>query len=74
MRHKLSKIKEIKNDKKIKTFNVKGKKNNQRTDSGGDRKIQTLGYMNNVRNSVNLISGIIRLPSGSDFSVCIGGR
>ena len=28
----------------------------------------------NARNLVNLVSGIIRLPSGWDFTVCIGDR
>ena len=29
---------------------------------------------NNAGNTVNLVSGIIRLPSGWDFSVCIRDR
>ena len=48
-----------------------GKKNNQTSVSNADREIPTLGSMDNARNSVNLISSIIHLPSGWDFSVCI---
>ena len=32
------------------------------------------GSTDNAGNSVNLVSGIIRLPSGRDFSVCTGDR
>ena len=45
-------------------FNVIGKKNNQTLISDADRKIQTLGSADNAGNSVNLVSGIKRLPSG----------
>ena len=43
----------------IKNFYVIGKKNNQTSVSDEDRGFQ------------NLVSVIIRLPSGSDFSVCM---
>ena len=55
-------------------FNVIGKKNIQTLVSDADREILTLGLTNNTRNSVNLVFGIIRLPSGWDFSVCIEDR
>ena len=51
-------------------FQRKGKKNNQSSVSNADREIPTLGSTDNARNSVNLVSGIIRLPSRWDFSVC----
>ena len=51
-----------------------GKKNNQSLVSNADREIPTLGSMDNARNSVHLVSGIIRLPSGWDFSVQIGDQ
>ena len=54
--------------------NVIGKKNNQTSVSGADREISTLRSTDNARNTVNLVSGIIRVPSGWDFSVCIGDR
>ena len=52
-------------------FNVihVGRKNNQTSASDADREIPTLGSMNNAGNSVNLVSGIIRLPSGRKISV-----
>ena len=53
---------------------IRGKKNNQSSVSDADREIPTLGSTDNAGNSVNLLSGIIRLPSGWDFSVCIGDR
>ena len=53
------------------TFNVIGKKNNQTSVSDADREIPTLGLTNNAGNSVNFVSGIIRLPLVLDFSVCI---
>ena len=53
-------------------FNVIGKKNNQTSVSDADKEIPTLGPADNAGNSVNLVFGIIRLPSGWDFSVCIG--
>ena len=48
-------------------FNVVCKKNNQTSISDVDREISTLGSTDNAGNSVNLISGIIRLPIGSGF-------
>ena len=39
-----------------------------------DREISTRGSTDNAGNSVNLIFGIIHLPAGWDFSVCIGDR
>ena len=48
-------------------FNVVGKKNNQTSISDVDREISTLGSTDNAGNSVNLISGIIRLHIGSGF-------
>ena len=53
-------------------FNVIGKKYNQTLLSDADRKIQNLESTDNIGNSVNLASAIIRLPWGRDFSVCIG--
>ena len=44
-------------------FNVIGKKNNQTANSDADREIPTLGSTDNSGNSINLVSGIIRLPS-----------
>ena len=55
-------------------FNAFGKKDNQTSISDADREIPNLGSKNNAGNSVNLGSGIIRLPSGLDFSVCIGDQ
>ena len=57
-----------------KLYHVIGKKNNQSSVSDADREIPILGSTDNAGNSVNLVSGIIRLPTGWDFSVCIGGR
>ena len=45
-------------------FNVMDKKNNQTSVSDADREIPTLGSTDNAGNSVNLVSGIIRLPLG----------
>ena len=59
---------------KTSIFHRIGKKNNHTSISDADREIPTLGSMDNAGNSVNLISGIIHLPSGWDFSVCIGNR
>ena len=42
----------------------KGKKNNHSSVSDADREIPHLGSTNNAGNSVNLVSGFIRLPSG----------
>ena len=39
--------------------------------SDADKEIPTLGSTDNAGNSVNLVSGIIRLPAGWDFYVCI---
>ena len=58
----------------FKTINVPGKKSNQTPISDADREILTLGSTDNAGSSVNLVSGIILLPSYWDFSVCIGGR
>ena len=54
---------------KIMKFHVIGKKNNKTPDA--DREIQTLRLVNNARNSINFVFGIIRLHLGWDFSVCI---
>ena len=51
-------------------FLIIGKKNNQSSVSGAEREMPTLGSMDNARNLVNLVSGIIPLPSSWDFSVC----
>ena len=48
-----------------------GKKNNQTSVSDADGEIPTLGSTDNAGNWVSLVSGIIRLPSGWDFSVSI---
>ena len=57
---------------KVSIFQIIGKKNNQSSVSNEDREIPTLVSMDNAGISVNLVSGSIRLPSGWDFSVCIG--
>ena len=44
-----------------------GKKNNQSSVSDADREIPTLGLMGNAGNWVNLISGIIHLPTELGF-------
>ena len=65
MRHKLSN----KGNYEVQiTFNVIVKKNNQSSISNADREIPTLGSTDNTGNSVNIVSGIIRLPSVWDFS------
>ena len=46
-----------------------GKKNNQSSDSDADQEIPILGSTYYAGNSVNLISGILRLASVWDFSV-----
>ena len=52
-----------------------GKKNNQSSSvSDVDQEIPTLGSMDNAGNEVNLISGIILLPSGWDFLIFIEDR
>ena len=51
-------------------FNAIGKKNNQTSVSDAGRQIATLGSKDNAGKSVNLVSGIIRSPSGWDFSIC----
>ena len=58
----------------INICNVIGKKDNQTSVSDAEREIQTLGSTDNAGNSVNLVTGIIRLQSSWDFSVCIGDR
>ena len=55
-------------------FNVIGKENNQTSVYDADREIPTLGSTEYAENSVKLVSGIIRLRSRRDFSVCIGER
>ena len=55
-------------------FNFIGKKNNQTSVADADREVPTLGSAENAGNSINLVFDIIRLPSGWDFSICIGGR
>ena len=55
-------------------FNVIGKKNNQSSVSDANQEIPYLGSTDNAGNSVNLVSGIIRLPSDWNFSVCIEDR
>ena len=45
-------------------FLIIGKKNNQTSASDADREIPILGSTDNAGNSVNLVSVIIRLPSG----------
>ena len=65
----MSNIKEM-----TRNFNVKGRKYNQTSGFDADREIPILVSTDNVGNSVNLVSGIIRLHSGLDFSVCIGDR
>ena len=56
------------NVSKISSFQliIIGKKNNQLSVPEADREILTLESKDNAGNSVNLISGIIRLPSGWD--------
>ena len=55
-------------------FPVIGKKNNLTSVSDTDREIPTLGSTDNDRNTVNLVSTIIRLPSGWDFLISIDDR
>ena len=57
---------------KISIFPIIGKKNNQSSVFDADQEIPILGSRDNAGNSVNLVSGISCLPSGWDFSVCIG--
>ena len=59
---------------KTSIFQRTGKINNQSSVSDADRENPTLGSTDNAGNSVNLVSGIIRIPSGWDFSVCIGDQ
>ena len=56
---------------KTSIFQRIGKTNNQSSVSDADREIPILRSTDNAGNSVNLVSGIIRLPSGWDFSVCM---
>ena len=51
-----------------------GKKNNQTSVSNADQEIPILGSTDNAGNEVNLVSGIIHLPAGWDFSICIRDR
>ena len=55
----------------IRVYSIIGKKNNRSSVSDADREIPTLRSMDNAGNLVNLVSCIIRLPSGWDFSVCM---
>ena len=48
----------------ISNFKYIGKKNNQTSVSDAEGEIPTLGWTDNSGNSVKLVSGIIRLPSG----------
>ena len=48
-------------------YSILGKKHNQSSVSDEDWEIPTLGSTDNAGNSVNLISGIIRLSSGWDW-------
>ena len=48
---------------------MKGKKSNQSSVSDAHREILTFWSTDNAGNSVNLVSGIIRLPLGWNFSV-----
>ena len=50
----------------INNFNLIGKKNNHTLVSDADREIPILGSTDNTGNEVNLVSGIIRLPSDWD--------
>ena len=50
-------------------FNVIGKKYNPTSFSDADQEISTLGSTDNAGNSVNFVSGIIRLLSGWDIDV-----
>ena len=45
-------------------YDARGKKNNQTSVSDADREIPTLKSTDNAANSVNLVPGIISLPSG----------
>ena len=53
---------------------VVGKKNNQTSVSEADQEIPTLGSTDNAGHSVNLVYGIIRLPSVWNLLVFIGDR
>ena len=55
-------------------FHRIGKKNNQSSVSDADREIPTCRSTDNAGNSVNLVSSIIHLPLGWNFSVCIGDQ
>ena len=54
--------------------NVIRKKNNQTLMFDADREIPTLESTDNAGNSINLLSGMIRLPSDWEFTVCIGNH
>ena len=58
----------------IRFHSIIGKKNNLSSISDADQEIPTLGSTDNAGNSVNLVAGIVSLPSGWDFSVCIRDR
>ena len=53
----------------IRFYSIIGKKNNQSSVSDTDLEIPTLGSTDNAGNSVNLVSGIIRLPSDTDLEI-----
>ena len=55
-------------------FPILGKKNNKSSFFDADRDIPTLGSTYNAGNVVNLVYGIIPLPSDWDFFVCIRDR
>ena len=59
---------------KTSIFQRIGKKINQSLVFDAAREIPTLESTDNAGNSVTLASGMIRLPSGWDFSVCIGAQ
>ena len=58
-------------DKTLMKLPIIGKKNNQSSVCDADLEIPTLRLRDKAENLINLVSGIIHLPSGWDFSVCI---
>ena len=73
--HTMLTVKVNENDRKIvintTIFLIICKINNQSSVANADSEIPTLGSMDNAGNWVNLISGIILLSLGWDFSYCI---
>ena len=65
-------LNEINDERYLIILNVIGKKNNQTSVSNADREIPTLGATANAGNSVHLVPGIIRLPSG--WVLCLHQR